>query len=171
MSYPAAVSFSEFYHQHHAWLQRFISRQLPCSQTAEDLAQDSFLRLIARNENLRLIDSPRAYLSTIARGLIANHWRRQDIEKAYLQTLPAEEQASVALETQYDVIEALYQIDRLLQGLPDAVRQAFLMSRLQGMRYQDIATELSVSERMIKHYIARAMLHCAQADMPDMVPV
>jgi RNA polymerase sigma-70 factor (ECF subfamily) len=34
------------------------------------------------------------------------------------------------------------------------------MSRIQGVRYQDIALELEVSERMVKKYIAQAMLQC-----------
>ena len=77
--------FSDFYRQHHGWLKRFMSRHLSCQHTAEDLTQDSFIRLISRRENLSQIDSPRAYLTTIAKGLLANYWRRQDIEQTYLE--------------------------------------------------------------------------------------
>ncbi|SBS30992.1 putative RNA polymerase sigma factor FecI [Marinomonas aquimarina] len=157
--------FASFYRQHHAWLNRFIARRLACEATAADLTQDSFIRLIARQDNLQTIESPRAYLTTIAKSLLANHWRRQDIEQAYLEALQAQpEPYAASAEEQYEVIETLCRLDAMLQGLPLKARQAFLMSRLQNVRYQDIASELEVSERMVKKYIAQALLQCAKAE-------
>ncbi|MBM6550620.1 sigma-70 family RNA polymerase sigma factor [Marinomonas ostreistagni] len=160
--------FADFYRQHHSWLQRFLARHLSCQHTAEDLTQDSFTRLITRQENLSLIDSPRAYLTTIAKGLLINHWRRQDIERSYLESLQTQPEAEYpSAQDQYEVLQALYQVDQMLQDLSSKARQAFLMSRLQGVRYQDIAVELEVSERMVKKYIAQAMLKCLQAQQAD----
>ncbi|MNJ69247.1 putative RNA polymerase sigma factor FecI [compost metagenome] len=48
----------------------------------------------------------------------------------------------------------------MLDRLPHKARRAFLMSQLQGMTYAAIAAELEVSERMVKKYMAQAMLHC-----------
>ncbi|MCC4274315.1 sigma-70 family RNA polymerase sigma factor [Marinomonas communis] len=153
--------FSDFYRQHHGWLKRFMSRHLSCQHTAEDLTQDSFIRLISRRENLSQIDSPRAYLTTIAKGLLANYWRRQDIEQTYLEAQKHHtELESASAEEHYELLERLYQLDLMLKNLPPKARQAFLMSRIQGVRYQDIALELEVSERMVKKYIAQAMLQC-----------
>lgn len=162
--------FSDFYCQHHSWLQRFMSRNLSCQHTAEDLTQDSFIRLIRRQENLEQIESPRAYLTTIAKSLLVNHWRRQDIERSYLLFLQEQPEAeSPSAQAHYEVVERLYQLDQMLQSLSANARQAFLMSRLQGVRYQDIAAELGVSERMIKKYIAQAMLKCLQAQQADLI--
>ena len=44
--------------------------------------------------------------------------------------------------------------------VPEKVRRAFLMAQLQGMPYREIAGTLGVSERMIKKYMAQAMLAC-----------
>ncbi len=48
----------------------------------------------------------------------------------------------------------------MLARLPAKASAAFLMSQLHGMTYAAIAAELGVSERMIKKYMAQAMLHC-----------
>lgn len=53
----------------------------------------------------------------------------------------------------------------MLQGLPEKVRTAFLMSQVGGSTYAKIATELSVSERMVKKYMAQAMLHCLRLEV------
>jgi RNA polymerase sigma-70 factor (ECF subfamily) len=47
--------------------------------------------------------------------------------------------------------------------LSPRARQAFLLAQLDGMAYADIAVELGVSERMVKKYMAQAMLQCALA--------
>ena len=61
-------------------------------------------------------------------------------------------------ESQALIVETLLRIDAMLTQLPQ--RSAFLMSQLHGMTYAAIATELGVSERMVKKYMAQAMLHC-----------
>jgi RNA polymerase sigma factor (sigma-70 family) len=58
------------------------------------------------------------------------------------------------------VVEALMQVDAMLARLPNKVRRAFLLSQLHGMTYAAIGAELGVSERMVKKYMAQAMLHC-----------
>ncbi|BAZ93538.1 DNA-directed RNA polymerase [Thiohalobacter thiocyanaticus] len=166
MSWTYEQHLADFYRQHHSWLQQLLRRRAGCSETAADLAQDTFLRLLSRDEDLSRIDSPRAYLTRIAQGLLANHWRRRDIEQAYLDALSRQPEAlAPSPEVHHLIVETLYRLDAALRDLPEQVRQAFLLSRLEGVRYADIAAEFGVSERMVKKYIARAMLQCLQADL------
>ncbi|MCL7930359.1 sigma-70 family RNA polymerase sigma factor [Halomonas llamarensis] len=152
---------TQWYREHHGWLNGLLQYQLGCRDTAADLAQDTFVRLIVRGLDTKAIHEPRAFLRTIAKGLLANHWRRQDIERAYLEALSAWPQAHTASpEDRHAVLQSLYRIDAMLHGLPDKVRQAFLMSRLEGVSYAEIGECLGVSERMIKKYMAQAMLQC-----------
>jgi len=149
------------YVDHHGWLLGWLRKELGCAQQAGDLAHDTFLRLIARPRPLDEARNPRAYLSTIAHGLVVDHWRRREIERAWLETLAAHPQAQVpSPEHQAIVLETLLEIDRLLARLPDRPRRAFLMAHLHDMSYADIAAALSVSQRMVKKYMAQVMLHC-----------
>jgi len=149
------------YVDHQGWLNGWFRRQLGCTQKAADLAQDTFVRLLAKGNGLDAIHEPRAYLHTIARGLLINHWRRKQIEQAYLDVIALQPEAvAPSPEEQALVIETLMQVDAMLARLPAKVRQAFLLSQLHGMTYATIAIELGVSERMIKKYMAQAMLHC-----------
>ena len=155
------IGFEALYREHHDWLQRLMLRRLSCADTAADLVHDTFLRLLARDQDLSAIDEPRAYLNRIANGLIANHWRRRDVEQAYLETLRQRPlMVSPSPEVRQIVIDTLCQIDAMLCDLPTKARQAFLLSRLDGVRYAQIAATLDVSERMVKKYMAQAMLHC-----------
>lgn len=149
------------YVDHQSWLNSWLRRQLGCSQKAADLVQDTFVRVLTKKHGFEAIREPRAYLHTIARGLLINHWRRRQIEQAYLEAIALQPEAVAASpEDQALVVETLMQVDAMLARLPEKVRCAFLMSQLQGMTYAAIALELGVSERMIKKYMAQAMLHC-----------
>lgn len=148
------------YSDHHPWLQGWLRRKLGNAFDAADIAQDVFLRLLARRQPLHLAE-PRAYLSTIARGLVVDHWRRRELEQAWLETLAALPEAEVpSPENRLVFLEALLAIDRLLDSLKPAVRQAFLLAQLEGLTCPQIAARLGVSLATVERYIAQALRRC-----------
>ena len=164
---PAPTFVADLYASHHGWLRGWLRKKLGCSEQAADLAQDTFLRLLGRPPALEELREPRAYLTTMAHGLMVNHLRRQDLERAYLQALAAQPEAlAPSPEERALLLETLLAIDALLDGLPSKARQAFLLSQLDGLRYAEIAEHLGVSLSMVKKYMMQAMLHCMQAAKP-----
>lgn len=161
MNSLAAGSLRNLYQDHHGPLRLWLRRKLGCPDRAADITHDTFLRLLARPRVLDAQRDPMAYLRRIARGLVIDQWRREQIERAWLDTLaslPTEQVPSP--EHQALVLEALCQIDRLLDQMAVRPRQAFLLAQLHGMGQADIARELGVSERMVRKYLSQAMLHC-----------
>jgi RNA polymerase sigma-70 factor (ECF subfamily) len=160
-SSAAEQSLQQLYSEHHGWLNAWLRKRLGCAHNAADLAQDTFMRVLAKDSGLPAIREPRAYLSTIAHSLMVNFWRRQAIERAYLDALALQpEQYAPSPEERELIMETLLAIDAMLLRLPGKVRQAFLLSQLDGLTYAVIAERLLVSERMVKKYMAQAMLHC-----------
>lgn len=153
------------YSDHHRWLRGWLLRKVGCPFRAEDLAHDSFERVL-RSPQLRLADAlrePRAFLVTTARRLLIDDARRRRIEQHYLQQLLAqapEEAGDGSLEEWMAVVESLTAIARLLDGLPARTRAAFLMYRFDGLQQAEIATRLGVSPTRVKQYIAQVMVHC-----------
>lgn len=123
------------------------------------------MRLLARPRTLDSNPGVKAFLSTIAKGLCIDLWRRQEIEQAWLDALAAHPELVVpSPEIQLLMLEALTRVDAMLRSLPERVATAFLLSQLEGLTYREIAERLAVSERMVKKYMAQAMLHCAVID-------
>ena len=156
------------YREHHGWLRNWLRTKVRRAEDADDLTQDTFVRVLCAATPLHIDTSPlrepRAYLATVAGRLVANFYRRQALEIAYLEvlaTLPPQQVPS--LETQALVREALFEFDRMLDGLDPKVRQALVLSQFQGLPYTQIAVNLNVSLRTVKNYIARAMAHCCLA--------
>jgi len=163
---PSPPSIDTLYADHHVWLRAWLQRRLGNAADAADLAHEAFLRLILKPAS-RGFGSPleaRAYLRAMAQGMCVNLWRRREIEQAWLDTLAAQPRGyAPSAERQAIVLEALQEVAELLQSLSAKAAQAFLMSAVCGMTAADVAGELGVSSRMVRKYVAQAMLRCMQA--------
>ncbi|SEE17656.1 RNA polymerase sigma-70 factor, ECF subfamily [Pseudomonas costantinii] len=149
------------YSDHHGWLHNWLRKKLGCSQRAADLAQDTFIRLLTLAEPERL-QEPRAFLTTTAIRLLIDGERRRKLERAYLAVLAHEsaDAAAISPEALHQILELLESVARLLEGLAEKPRRAFLLNRLDGWTHDEIAEHLGVSKSMIKQYIAQVMVHC-----------
>lgn len=150
----------KLYRDHHTWLQGWLRSKIGCPHNAADLAHDTFMRVV-KARNAEEIHEPRAYLTTIAHGLMVNQFRRQEIERAYLDVLASRQEVTVpSPEERAIVIESLIAIDLMLDALPGKVRLAFLLFQLEGLSHAEIAERLKVSISSVRQYIAKAMQHC-----------
>ena len=148
------------YLDHHRWLTEWLRHKLGCPQGAADLAHDTFMRLLTARETPD-IAQPRAFLTTVAKRVLFNHYRRQDLERAYLESLaqmpemvaPSEEHKAIILQT-------LMELDELLDGLPRQVKRAFLLAQIDGLTYPQIAAELGISVATVKRHLNKAAMRC-----------
>ena len=148
------------YRDHHRWLQGWLRHKLGNAFDAADVAHDTFMRLLNREEAVAARE-PRAFLTTVAKGVLGNLYRRRDLEAAYLETLASlPTQCAPDPEAQAMLLEALLDIDRRLDGLAPPVRRAFLLSQLDGMAQAAIALELNVSLATVQRYLVKAMHQC-----------
>jgi len=153
-------ALTRLYQDHHPWLLKWLEKQVQDRLQAEDHAHDTFLRVISSKQSTNL-NEPRAFLITIAKRLMINHWRRSTIEQAYLERLAAyPEQIAISPEESLIILDLLREIDESLNQLPTKVRKAFLLAQLDDLSYAEIGQQLGVSERMVRKYMAQAMLQC-----------
>lgn len=160
-SHHSAVG--ELYLEHNAWLRGWLRKRIGSQCDAADLAQDTFVKVLKAHIALD-IREPRQYLSTIAKGLMIDLFRRRSLEQAYLQTLQQMPYNEVPdLETQAIMFEALVAMDALLSGLGPRIRQVFILSQIDGLTYAQIAAQLGISVRTVNSHMAKAMEHCCLA--------
>lgn len=161
---PASLNqqLDGLYRDHHGWLNGWLRKRLGDRERAADIAHDTFLRLLV-SQRLPAFDEGRSYLAQLARHLVIDHWRRQRIEQAYLDSLAhLPEPHTPSLETRAMILDTLQQIDRMLDSMPNKVRSAFLLSRFEGLGYGQIAERLGVSVSSVQKYMLRAIQACYQ---------
>jgi RNA polymerase sigma-70 factor (ECF subfamily) len=158
-----AISFeavSDMYALNHRWLVNWLYRKLRCPHNAADLAQDTFTRILVTRNKLYVTEA-KALLTTIAKGLVVDHFRRQAIEAAYLDALmQLPESQAPSSEANALIMETLCEIDRMLDGLPIKARRVFLLSQLDGMTYPEIAKKLHISLSSVQKYMTQTYAAC-----------
>lgn len=148
------------YRDHHGWLTRWLGGRVSCSEQAADIAQETYLRILTA-PRYATPSTPRAFLVTVAKGLLVDYFRRSALERAYLDALAAQPEAEQSSpEEQVSMLQLLLEIDRLLDGLSRNARIAFLLDRIDGVPQAEIAAQLGVSTRRVRQYLAQAMRHC-----------
>ena len=150
------------YADHHGWLQGWLRKKMGSPAGAADVAHDTFVRLLDRDDAVAARE-PRAFLATVAQRVLFNHYRREKLERAYLEVLaqlpplhaPSPEEQALLLATLLD-------LDRALDALPPAVKRAFLLRQLDELPQEDIARQLGISLATVKRHLLRAA-NAAQA--------
>ena len=147
---------------HYPWLCASLRQQLGASANVEDIAVDTFVQLLD-SPNLTPIREPRALLITIARRRVYELWRRRDLERQHLERLPQADLADgPSPEKLLQLSQTLNSLDRTLKRMPEKVRATFLLSRVDGLTYPQIAAELGISQRSVSVYVTRSQALCAQ---------
>ncbi|MFE8646373.1 sigma-70 family RNA polymerase sigma factor [Sphingomonas sp. NCPPB 2930] len=148
---------------HQPWLLGRLHARLRNRAQAEDVASETFVTVIGQ-AGLAAIQEPRAFLTTVAKRVLYEVWRRRDLEQAYLDALAQlPEHHAPSAEDRALLLETLDGIARALDGLNDKARRAFLLSQLDGLTYLDIAAQLNVSHGMVRKYMAQGWRACALA--------
>lgn len=163
-----SLNVESLYRDHHGWLRGWLRQRLGNAHQAADLAHDTFVRLLSREDSV-VIQEPRAYLTTIAQRVVANHWRRTKLEQAYLDALAqVPESSGLSLEDRAILLETLVDIANRLDGLPVVVKRAFLLTQLDGLGHAEVARQLGVSVTSVKRHLVRAARQCY---FPDSLPI
>jgi RNA polymerase sigma factor (sigma-70 family) len=137
-------------------------------QTAEDLAQESYVK-VAKALGERQIEHIQAFLYQTARNL-ALDYRRSEQSKARIELhipddkmvreIPAQ---SVSPEAEIIDRERFRILEKALASLPERARQVMILSRLEGWSYSRIAEHLAVSQNTVYNDMKLAMAHCLDA--------
>lgn len=157
----ATIQIAALYEDYGVWLRQWLRRQTGCSQRAADLAQETFCRLLERPQHSPP-DSPKSYLATVARRLLIDDIRHREIERAYMavHAARAEQWDDLTPERIVAAVQLLDAVVRLLEGVSEKARTAFLLIRFERRTYAEAAALLGVSDRMAKRYVAQVYAHC-----------
>lgn len=151
------------YKEHQSWLYGWLCRKMQNQHDAADLTQDTFVKIMLHYADY-YYQEPRALLTTIAKSLMSNHYRRKRIEMAYLNTLTEQQKrVTIPLEQHILLIETLCELYEIIENMPQRQKQVFILSQLQGLGYDAIARQLDISVSTIKRDLTKAMAVCFMA--------
>jgi len=142
----------ELFRKHHLAVFRFLRRMTGNQETAEDLLQDVFLRVVRAEPGFKPSGRDRAWLFRITRNVLLNHRR----SRSRRSPEDAMEDRSIAA-TASPPLDRLT-LEQALERLADVDRAAFLMREVGGLGYQEIAEATGLSPDAVRNRIYRARM-------------
>lgn len=143
-----------------ARMEALVNRRVGCRATASDLVQELFLRFWRRPEvKVEALDT---YLLRCAGNLAIDHLRSQGSrERVAEASLPLDETCTAqAPEQALEVDHDLQRIETALRALPERTRQIFLLNRIHGCKYGEIAKAMQLSQSAVEKHMMRALEAC-----------
>jgi RNA polymerase sigma-70 factor (ECF subfamily) len=145
-----AVLVERYWDRLYRWLYHLAHHR----HTAEDLAQETFLKAFAHLHRFRAGSNFQAWLFRIAYNNFVNHWRTPErTRQAFPRQLPAGGEGPLE---QVLSQEALQLLARAIGRLPSDYRAPFLLRVEKGLSFQEIAGILGVKEETARWRVFKA---------------
>lgn len=146
-------------------IRKIIRRYFTRTEDIEDLTQETFLKCFLAEAKID-IDDPRAFLITVAKNTALSEIKKKSrttteyLEESTISNVLVD-QTRVSPETELDSRQKLMAITKAIAGLPLESRQAFLMRKMEGLKYRQIALRLNLPVTTVHRLIAKALIHCS----------
>ncbi len=126
---------------------------------SEDLVQNVFMRIIKYRHTYKGDGKFSTWMYHMARNLFADHYRKEK-KRGFKEDLSTTDKY-ISNDDHAEKVkianEELSMLDSAMKTLAEDKREILVMSKYQGMRYQDIAELLEISESAVKVRIFRAL--------------
>ena len=146
------------FERHHRRLYNFCLRLCGDRQVAEDLTQEVFTRILKYRHTYRTGSDFKVWTYQMARNAAADHYRKRS------RMVEVDEEPSPELESgsprpldELESAEAASLLHRALQKLPLEKRELLVMSRFQGLKYEQIAEILDCTVGAVKVRVHRSV--------------
>jgi RNA polymerase sigma-70 factor (family 1) len=155
-----AKAFESLFRLYYTRLTLFANRFLNDIPAAEEIVSDVFAMLWERGHEINFTGTVSSYLFKTVQNRCINYIKHQQIENLYVNYLERNNllnEAVHAAESRYLEKEMAQQIDIALASLPVKCREIFMMSRFDHKKYNEIASELSLSPKTVERQISIAL--------------
>ncbi len=159
-----AASLTELHSRYATPMHRFFYAQLGAdNEKAADFTQELFLKVIQKAYTIDTQKLFKTWIYTVARNMIKNEYRRQDIRRGETQAIDlngcskASQQPSPCDQTDLNAFQKALQI--ALNKLPLEKREVFCLRHLDQLSLAEISEQLHISKGTVKSRLHYASQH------------
>ena len=151
-------AFDVLYKKYCKRVYRFGYSILKSQEESENLMQDVFLNLWENRDKVEKDSSIKSYVFTItynsAISIIRKKARESDFVE-YVKTLQEINEDPVNMELEYN--ELVNKLDEIIRELPQRQKEVYLLQKVEGLKYSEIAERLNISVNTIENHMSRAL--------------
>lgn len=151
-------AFSRLFYQYMPVLQPFILKFTRSQTAAEEIIQETFIRIWLSREKLETVDNLRAWLFRFASNECLNYLRKQLLENRVMDEIAdPREHGTTSTADKVSLSEVQRLLDEAIGRLPPQRQRIYRMSRVQGMKIKEIALTLGISPNTVKNALVTSL--------------
>lgn len=147
--------FKSLFDKHFNEVRNYVYYRSGNTELATDIAQETFMKIWEKQLNMEN-DHARRLLFKIAGDIFVSSYRKQKVMMNF-QFKKTETETSPSPDEQLHFAELSNQYEMALLGMPENQRTVFLMSRMDKMKYAEIAETLGLSIKAIEKRMSLAL--------------
>lgn len=151
--------------RYHRELLNFLSRQVSDRDTAADLAQECFVRVLSVQSSGQAVLDTRALLYRTARNLVVDQYRRAEVRRHDdIDAIPEDQAPPAPQHLQPEEAlasgQAVSAYVAAIEALPPRCREAFVLHVFDELSHAQVARRMGISVSMVEKHVVRGMVAC-----------
>lgn len=152
------TAFELLFHFYYPGLVMYSTQFTADRMEAEEIVQDFFVRFWQRHQQIIPSDSLKSYLFLSVKNGSLNFLKHKKIEEKYIRSMTELSNNHLVYDPDlYIASELQEKIKKAIDLLPEKCREIFIMSRMRGLKNEEIAAELNLSKRTVETQISKAL--------------
>ncbi|PCI31572.1 MAG: RNA polymerase sigma-70 factor [Flavobacteriaceae bacterium] len=155
-------AYKYIYSHYYKGLIVYVSKLTHDRSLAEDIVQNTLIKLWVNKERISISSSLKGYLyRSVFNGFASEYAKKKREEKHLIQI------KNKIIHQTADLDEEAFEkkiklLEIAINQLPKKCKNVFLLNKKEGYRYKEIASQLSISEKTVEKHISRAIYRIKQ---------
>ena len=150
-------AFENLYHLFYPKVYIFIEKHLQAPQDAEELTQDIFLKIWKNRASINLSQSIDGYIFKIAKNTLIDFYRKKKATNLSIEKIQINSYQDIDPASQLHQKELAHLLTQAIENLPQKRKNIFLLSREEGLTYNQIANKLGISVKTVETQISLSL--------------
>lgn len=149
-------AFASVYEEYKDKLYYLLLSRTKSAYLAQEVVQKTFVKVWTHRDTLNASLNIDVQVFRIARSLMIDELRKLAVDKKRLGIVETAESED-SVNNHYHARETRLQIEKILNAIPEQGRLVFRLSREEGLTYNEIARQLSISPKTVEYHISRIL--------------
>jgi RNA polymerase sigma factor, sigma-70 family len=151
-----ASDFKQLFLPCHRKLFSVAYRLMSNAQAAEDMVQETFLKLWMQHDKIEKVDNPEAYSITVLRRIFYDKMRAGHLQEVDKDVGSLQISSSQNISKQLEEADEYQRVRLLINHLPEPQARIMLMRDIEDRSFDEISTETGLTEVNIRSILSRA---------------
>lgn len=142
-------AFEALFRTYYPFLCLYATRLIKDAAAAEEIVQELFIRLWEKRTDVDIETSVKNYLFRAVKNYCLNHIKHIKVKDEYFRKIQLHHNIEQSVDFEWDT-DLMQKIEEGIASLPEKRREIFKLSRLEGLKYREIADRLNVSIKTVE---------------------